>query len=216
MTNLVFLGAPGAGKGTQSEYIIRDFGVVQISTGDMLRAAVKAGTPLGKTAEQFMNEGKLVSDDIIISLIAERLQQDDCKNGFILDGFPRTIVQAIALDDMLKDTLKTELTHIVSLEVPDSFIVERVTGRRTSPITGKIYHVKYNPPAVEGMCEDGTTPLVQRDDDKEETVMNRLHVFHEQSNAVKEYYKDSGKLYIVDGTQSPDDVYVAIKDCLNK
>ncbi len=216
MKNLVFLGAPGAGKGTQSEYIVKEYGIVQISTGDMLRAAVKAGTPLGKTAETFMKEGKLVTDDIIIGMMAERLKEDDCKNGFILDGFPRTHVQAKALDVMLKESLGTELTHIVSLEVPDSFIVERITGRRTSPITGKIYHIKYNPPAVEGMSEDGVTPLQQRDDDKEETVLNRLSVFHEQADMLKEYYKDSGKLHIIDGTEAPDVVYSNIKGCLDK
>ncbi len=215
MKNIVFLGAPGAGKGTQSEYIVRDYNVVQISTGDMLRAAVKAGTPLGRTAETYMKEGKLVTDDIIIGLMMERLQEDDCKNGFILDGFPRTEMQAKALDAMLTESLKTQLTHIISLEVPDSSIVERITGRRVSPITGKIYHVKYNPPAVEGMSEDGTTPLLQRDDDKEETVLNRLKVFHEQTDMLKEYYKGE-KLHIIDGTKSPDEVYATIQDCLNK
>lgn len=209
--NLVFLGAPGAGKGTQSEYIVRDFHLVPISTGDMLRVAVKAQTPLGKVADAFMKEGKLVTDDIIIGLMEERLRQSDCSSGFILDGFPRTIAQARALDIMLTESIHTELTHIISLEVPDSYIIERITGRRTSPITGKIFHIKHNPPAVAGMSEDCKTPLVQRDDDKEETVIKRLTVFHEQAEALKNYYKQTGKLFLVDGMKSPDKVYETIK-----
>lgn len=212
MKNIVFLGPPGAGKGTQSAFIIKDFGVVQISTGDMLRSAVKAGTQLGKVAAEFMKEGKLVTDDIIIGLMNERLS--DCKNGFILDGFPRTIAQAAALDAMLSGSLKTELTHIISLEVPDEYIVDRISGRRVSPISGKIYHVKYDPPAIEGMSEDGKTPLLQREDDKEETVLKRLAVFHEQADALKSYYKPSGKLYVVDGTKSPEAVYGEIQGIL--
>lgn len=215
MKRIVFLGAPGAGKGTQSEYIIKKYGLVQISTGDMLRAAVKEGTELGKIAAEFMKNGKLVTDEIIIGLMRERLAQADCKNGFILDGFPRTIAQAKNLDIMLKEDMKTELTHIISLEVPDEFIIERITGRRTSPITGKIYHIKFNPPAVEGMAEDGKTPLVQREDDKEETVKKRLEVFHEQADALKSYYKSSGRLFIVDGTKSPDEVFKDIEGILN-
>ena len=214
MKNIVFLGAPGAGKGTQSEFIIKKYGIVQISTGDMLRAAVKAGSPLGKVAKEFMDNGKLVTDEIIIGLMRERLAQSDCKNGFILDGFPRTLAQAKSLDIMLQEDMKTEITHIISLEVPDEYIVERITGRRTSPITGKIYHVKYNPPAVEGMAEDGKTPLVQRDDDKEETVKKRLEVFHEQADALKSYYKNTGKLFIVDGTKTPETVFAEIEEIL--
>ena len=214
MKNIVFLGAPGAGKGTQSEFIIKKYGIVQISTGDMLRAAVKAGSPLGKVAKEFMDNGKLVTDEIIISLMRERLAQPDCKNGFILDGFPRTLAQAKSLDIMLQEDMKTEITHIISLEVPDEYIVERITGRRTSPITGKIYHIKYNPPAVEGMAEDGKTPLVQRDDDKEETVKKRLEVFHEQADSLKSYYKNTGKLFIVDGTKKPETVFAEIEEIL--
>ena len=214
MKNIVFLGAPGAGKGTQSEFIIKKYGIVQISTGDMLRAAVKAGSPLGKVAKEFMDNGKLVTDEIIIGLMRERLAQPDCKNGFILDGFPRTLAQAKSLDVMLQEDMKTEITHIISLEVPDEYIVERITGRRTSPITGKIYHVKYNPPAVEGMAEDGKTPLIQRDDDKEETVKKRLEVFHEQADALKSYYKNTGKLFIVDGTKTPETVFAKIEELL--
>ena len=213
MKNIIFLGAPGAGKGTQSERLIKEYGLVQISTGDMLRAAVKAGTPLGKVADEFMKSGKLVTDDIIIGLMKERLSQPDCKNGFILDGFPRTLAQAKSLDVMLKEDMK-EITHIISLEVPDEFIVERITGRRTSPITNKIYHIKFNPPEIEGMAEDGKTPLVQREDDKEETVKKRLEVFHEQAESIKSYYKDSGKLFLIDGTKTPDLVFKEIEGLL--
>lgn len=212
--NIVFLGAPGAGKGTQSEFIVNDYGVVQISTGDMLRAAVKAGTPLGNMAADFMREGKLVTDDIIIGLMEERLRKPDCVNGFILDGFPRTIAQARALDIMLEESVHTELTHIISLEVPDEYIIERITGRRTSPITQKIYHIKYNPPEIEGMSEDGKTPLIIREDDKEETVKKRLAVFHEQADALKTYYKQTGKLFVIDGMRSPEAVYGQIKELL--
>lgn len=214
MKNIVFLGAPGAGKGTQSEFIIKKYGIVQISTGDMLRAAVKSGAPLGKIADEFMKAGKLVTDEIIIGLMKDRLAESDCKNGFILDGFPRTLAQARNLDIMLKEDLKTEVTHIISLEVPDEYIVERITGRRTSPITGKIYHVKYNPPAVEGMAEDGKTPLIQRDDDKEEIVKKRLEVFHSQVDSLKTYYKSTGKLFIVDGVKAPEAVFKEIEEIL--
>lgn len=214
--NIVFLGAPGAGKGTQSEHIIEDYRIIQISTGDILRAAVKAQTPLGKVADSFMREGKLVTDDIIIGLMEERLSNADCFNGFILDGFPRTIAQARALDIMLQESLKTELTHIISLEVPDKDIIERISGRRTSPLTNKIYHVKYNPPAVEGMSEDGKTPLLQREDDKEETVKKRLAVFHEQAEALKNYYKPTKRLFIIDGTKPSKEVYENIKGILSE
>lgn len=214
--NIVFLGAPGAGKGTQSENIIKDCHIIQISTGDILRAAVKAQTPLGKVADTFMQEGKLVTDDIIIGLMEERLSNADCSNGFILDGFPRTIAQARALDIMLKESLKTELTHIISLEVPDKDIIERASGRRTSPLTNKIYHIKYNPPAVPGMSEDGKTPLIQRADDREETVKKRLSIFHEQAEALKNYYKPTGRLFVIDGSKQPKEVYEHIKGILSE
>lgn len=214
MRNIIFLGAPGAGKGTQSEYIINKFELVQISTGDMLRAAVKAGSPLGKVAEDYMKKGQLVTDDIIVALMKDRLVAPDCKNGFILDGFPRTLAQARALDVMLREDLKTDITHIISLEVPDEYIVERITGRRTSPLTGKIYHIKYNPPIVEGMAEDGKTPLLQREDDKEETVLKRLDVFHSQAEPLKNYYKPTGKLHLIDGTRTPAEISKEIESIL--
>jgi len=214
MVNLVFLGPPGAGKGTQSSYIINDYKVVQISTGDILRSAVKEGTELGKMAKKYMDEGKLVPDDVIIGIVRERLKQDDCKNGFILDGFPRTIPQAVSLDAMLKDDLNISLTHIISLEVDDNLIMERLTGRRTCKGCGKVYHIKYNPPKKEGVCDDCGGELYQRDDDKEETIAKRLKVYHEQTSALKDYYKNSGKLYVVDGVGEVDDIYRKIKEIL--
>jgi adenylate kinase len=215
MINLIFLGPPGAGKGTQSEKITEKFGIVQISTGDILRSAVKNGTELGILAKKYMDEGKLVTDDIIIGIVKDRLQEDDCQNGFILDGFPRTIPQAEALDKMLKDDLKKEITHVISLEVPDEFIVERLTGRRSCPECGRAYHIKYNPPAKEGICECGAK-LIQRDDDKEDTIKKRLAVYHEQTAALKDYYKDTGYLYILDGNGSPDEVFDKIVNILTK
>ncbi|MCX8084354.1 MAG: adenylate kinase [Calditerrivibrio sp.] len=214
MVNLVFLGPPGAGKGTQSANIIRNFGVVQISTGDILRAAVKEGTDLGKMAKKYMDEGKLVPDDIIIGIVKDRLKQDDCKNGFILDGFPRTIPQAVSLDAMLKGDLNISLTHIISLEVDDALIMERLTGRRTCRSCGKVFHIKYNPPKVDNVCDDCGGALYQRDDDKEETISKRLKVYHEQTSALKDYYKNSGKLHVVNGEGDVDEIYARIKEIL--
>lgn len=214
MVNLVFLGPPGAGKGTQSAFIINDYKVVQISTGDILRAAVKEGTELGKLAKKYMDEGKLVPDDVIIGIVRDRLKKDDCANGFILDGFPRTIPQAVSLDAMLKDDLNTEITHIISLEVDDQLILERLTGRRTCKSCGKVYHIKYNPPKVENICDACGGELYQRDDDKAETIQKRLNVYHEQTSALKDYYRNSGKLYIVNGVGDVNEIYQQIKGIL--
>jgi len=213
---LLFLGAPGSGKGTQSEKIVRDYGIIQLSTGDMLRNAVKSGTELGKVAKSFMDEGKLVTDDLIIRMMKESLKGDDCKNGFILDGFPRTIIQAESLDEMLKSDLNSGLTDIVSLEIPDELITERLSGRRVSPLTGKIYHIKFNPPAVNGMAEDGKTPLIHRDDDKPETIKERLKVYHVQSELVKNYYKNTGNLKLIDANRDPENIYKDIQLFLNR
>ncbi|MBZ4672538.1 adenylate kinase [Deferribacterales bacterium Es71-Z0220] len=215
MINMIFLGPPGAGKGTQSANIIRDFNIVQISTGDILRAAVKEGTEFGLMAKKYMDEGKLVPDDVIIGIVKDRLQADDCKNGFILDGFPRTIPQAIALDSMLKDSLNTEITHIISLEVPDEDILERLTGRRTCENCKKGFHIKFAPSAKGDVCDECGGKLIQRDDDKEETIKKRLNVYHEQTSMLKDYYKNSGKLSIIDGTGEPDEIYTKIKGILS-
>lgn len=188
---LILIGPPGAGKGTQAAYIKEHFGIPQISTGDMLRAAVKAGTELGKAAKVIMDQGGLVSDDIIIGLVKERLQADDCKKGFLFDGFPRTIPQAQALLDA-----GVPVDFVLEIAVPDSEIVERMSGRRVHPASGRTYHVKYNPPKVDGKDDVTGEDLVQRDDDKEEVVMKRLAVYHSQTEALVKFYSDlaaSGK-----------------------
>ncbi|WP_022850598.1 adenylate kinase [Limisalsivibrio acetivorans] len=214
MINMVFLGPPGAGKGTQSAYIIEDYGLVQISTGDILRAAVKAGTELGKEAKVYMDGGQLVPDELIVGMMKERLKQDDCKNGVIFDGFPRTIAQAEALDKMLNEDLKTEVTHIISLDVADELLVERAVGRRSCPECGKVYHIKYNPPKTGGVCDADGATLIHRDDDQEDTIKNRLKVYHETTSLLKGYYNESGKFHEIDGEGDPKDVYKKIKGIL--
>lgn len=180
---VILLGAPGAGKGTQARFITEKFGIPQISTGDMLRAAVKAGTPLGLEAKKVMDAGGLVSDDIIIGLVKDRLQQDDCKSGYMFDGFPRTIPQA----DAMKDA-GVPIDFVLEIDVPDAEIIERMSGRRAHLASGRTYHVKYNPPKVEGKDDVTGEDLVQRDDDKEETVKKRLDVYHSQTKPLVEYY----------------------------
>ncbi|MBY0572558.1 MAG: adenylate kinase [Undibacterium sp.] len=185
---LILLGAPGAGKGTQANYIKEKFGIPQISTGDMLRAAVKAGTELGIAAKKVMDAGGLVSDDIIIGLVKERLKQDDCANGYLFDGFPRTTPQA----DAMKDA-GVVIDYVLEIDVPDSAIVERMSGRRVHSASGRSYHVKFNPPKVEGKDDETGEDLVQRDDDKEETVKKRLSVYHEQTEVLLSYYGEWAK-----------------------
>ena len=180
---LILLGPPGAGKGTQANFIKEKFGIPQISTGDMLRAAVKAGTPLGLEAKKVMDAGGLVSDDIIIGLVKDRLQQDDCKAGYMFDGFPRTLPQA----DAMKDA-GVAIDFVLEIDVPDAEIVERMSGRRAHLASGRTYHVKYNPPKVEGKDDVTGEDLVQRDDVKEETVKKRLDVYHSQTKPLVEYY----------------------------
>jgi adenylate kinase len=180
---LILLGAPGAGKGTQAQFICEKFGIPQISTGDMLRAAVKAGTPLGVAAKKVMDAGGLVSDDIIIGLVKDRLQQDDCKSGYLFDGFPRTIPQAEAMK-----VAGVALDYVLEIDVADSAIIERMSGRRVHPASGRTYHVKFNPPKVTGQDDATGEALVQRDDDKEETVKKRLDVYHAQTKPLVDYY----------------------------
>ncbi len=180
---LILLGAPGAGKGTQANFIKEKFNIPQISTGDMLRAAVKAGTPLGIEAKKVMDAGKLVSDDIIIGLVKDRLKQPDCANGYLFDGFPRTIPQA----DALKEA-GVAIDFVLEIDVPDSEIVERMSGRRVHPGSGRIYHVKFNPPKVPGKDDLTGEDLILRDDDHEETVKKRLAVYHEQTEVLIDYY----------------------------
>jgi adenylate kinase len=182
---LILLGPPGAGKGTQAKFISETFGIPQISTGDMLRAAVKAGTPLGLAAKAVMDSGALVSDDIIIGLVKERLAQPDCAKGYMFDGFPRTLPQA----DALKAS-GVKLDVVLEIEVPDSEIIERMSGRRVHPASGRTYHVKFNPPRVEGKDDETGEDLVQREDDKEEVVKKRLDVYHSQTKPLVAYYSD--------------------------
>lgn len=181
---LILLGAPGAGKGTQAALITAHYNIPQISTGDMLRAAVKAGTPLGLAAKKIMDAGELVSDDIIIGLVKERLQQPDCKNGFLFDGFPRTIPQAEALKEA-----GIPIDYVLEIAVPDEAILERMNGRRVHLPSGRSYHIKFNPPKVEGKDDVTGEDLIQRDDDKEETVKKRLQVYHNQTEALVDFYQ---------------------------
>ncbi|MBM6983951.1 MAG: adenylate kinase [Mesosutterella multiformis] len=185
---LILIGPPGAGKGTQAAFIKERFAIPQISTGDMLRAAVKAGTPLGLKAKSVMESGALVSDDIILGLMEERLAQPDCKNGFLLDGFPRTIPQAGAL----KKT-GIPIDFVLEISVPDDEIVRRISGRRVDPVSGRTYHIVYNPPKVEGKDDVTGDPLIQRDDDKEDVVRHRLEVYHNQTEALVKFYGDLAK-----------------------
>jgi len=180
---LILLGGPGAGKGTQAGFITQRYGIPQISTGDMLRGAVKAGTPLGLAARQVMDRGELVSDDIIIGLVKERIKAPDCANGFLFDGFPRTIPQAEAMRNS-----GVQIEHAVEIAVPDGVIIERMSGRRTHQPSGRTYHVKYNPPKVAGKDDVTGEALIQREDDKEETVRKRLEVYHKQTEPLVAYY----------------------------
>ena len=204
---VLLLGAPGAGKGTQAQFIKEAFNIPQISTGDMLRAAVKAGTSLGIEAKKIMDAGGLVRDDIIIGLVKERIQEADCANGFLFDGFPRTLAQAEAMKEA-----GVVLDFVVEIDVPDEAIVERMSGRRVHVASGRTYHVVYNPPKVEGKDDETGEDLIQRDDDQAETVQKRLNVYHEQTEVLVEYYgKQSVETglpgYIkVDGTQDVNEV----------
>ena len=182
---LILLGAPGAGKGTQATFICQKYGIPQISTGDMLRAAVKAGTELGLQAKSIMDSGGLVSDSLIINLVKERLQQPDCAKGFLFDGFPRTIPQADAMK-----AAGVPLDYVVEIDVPFDAIIERMSGRRSHPASGRTYHVKFNPPKVKNKDDVTGEPLIQREDDKEETVKNRLNVYSAQTRPLVNYYSD--------------------------
>lgn len=184
MMRIILLGPPGAGKGTQAQLISKEFGIPQVSTGDMLRAAIKAGTELGKQAKSVMDKGQLVSDELIINLVKERIAQPDCANGCIFDGFPRTIAQAEALS-----AANVNIDFVVEISVPDDEIVKRLSGRRSHPASGRVYHVVYNPPKVEGLDDETGEPLIQRDDDKEETIKDRLKVYHNQTAALVAHYQ---------------------------
>ncbi len=212
---IILLGPPGAGKGTQANVITKEFGIPQISTGDMLRAAVAAGTELGKQAKQIMDEGGLVSDDIILGLVKERITEDDCKNGYLFDGFPRTIAQA---EGMLAASIEVEF--VVEIRVDDEAIIRRMSGRRVHLDSGRTYHLEFNPPKEDGVDDVTGEPLIQRDDDQEETVRKRLNVYHDQTSPLIEFYtsmsnkQDTNLNYIaVDGMQ---DVETVSSDILSK
>lgn len=207
---LILLGAPGAGKGTVAKLLTEMDGSVQISTGDILRAAVAAGSELGKQAEDAMKAGDLVSDDLIMGIMGDRLKEDDCQNGYLLDGFPRTIPQAEALKTLL-DNMNEKLDFVVNIDVPRDVILDRLTTRRTCSDCGAIYNVKSNPPKQEGKCDDCGGPVVQRDDETEEAIGNRLDVYNEKTAPLANFYENEGMLLTVSATSS-DTVINAIKE----
>jgi adenylate kinase len=199
---IILLGAPGAGKGTQAQFLMKKFGIPQISTGDMLRGAIQVGTEMGLAAKKVMDAGKLVSDDIIIGLVKERIAQEDCANGFLLDGFPRTIPQA----DAMKDA-GVKVDHCIEFDVPDDVIVNRMSGRRVHPGSGRVYHTTYNPPKIDGKDDDTGDDLIVRDDDKEATVRDRLAIYHDQTKPLVNYYQTAANdglchYHKLDGTKA--------------
>ena len=206
---IIMLGAPGAGKGTQAKKIADKYQIPHISTGDIFRANIKEGTELGKKAKSYMDQGQLVPDELTLELIMDRFQNPDCKNGYVLDGFPRTIPQAVALTEALAKKGET-IDYAINVEVPDENIINRMGGRRACLACGSTYHIVYAPTRVEGICDRCGEKLVLRDDDKPETVKNRLNVYHNQTQPLIEYYTRQGKLAEVDGTQSMEDVFNAI------
>ena len=210
---IVLLGAPGAGKGTQAKKLIEKYGMPQISTGDLLRAAVSAGSPLGKEAKSYMDKGELVPDRVVLGMVEERLKQDDCKKGYILDGFPRNTAQAEALDKMLA-SLNMQLTAALSVDVPFEDLMKRLTGRRTCKACGQMYNMYFKPPAKEGVCDKCSGELFQRDDDKEATIKKRLEVYNAQTAPLIDYYGKKGIVKTVSGTGSIDDIFKKVTEAL--
>ena len=210
---LIMLGAPGAGKGTQAKKIAEKYSIPHISTGDIFRANIKNGTELGKKAKTFMDQGLLVPDELVVDLVVDRVNQDDCKNGYVLDGFPRTIPQAEALTKALA-AMDQKMDYAIDVNVPDENIVNRMSGRRACVGCGATYHLKYAPTKTEGICDVCGKELILRDDDKPETVQKRLNVYHEQTQPLIDYYTAAGILRTVDGTVDINDVFQAIVDIL--
>ncbi len=211
--NLILLGPPGAGKGTQAERLVEDFGLPYYATGDILRAAVKDGTELGKKAKEYMDRGDLVPDEVIRDVIVERIDSPEALDGFLLDGFPRTLPQAEALQEAL-EPLGRRPTAVLYIEADDDEVVRRLSGRRVNPKTGRVYHVEFDPPKNEGFDDIDGTKLVQRDDDREETIKHRLEVFHDQTEPLVDYYERQGLLRRFDGSRSPDEVHQHIRATL--
>jgi adenylate kinase len=210
---VIFMGLPGAGKGTQAERIVSEFGIPHISTGDMFRAAMAEATELGLKAKSFMDQGLLVPDEVTIGIVRERFQKPDCEKGFLLDGFPRTLAQAEALDNMLAD-LGRKIDVVINLQVPREKLLARLTGRRICKSCGATYHVEFNPPATEGKCDKCGGELYQRSDDTEEVVATRLDVNIKQSEPILKYYEEKGLLQTIDGEQPIDQVYEKIASIL--
>ena len=210
---IIMLGAPGAGKGTQAKMIAEKYAIPHISTGDIFRANIKNGTELGKEAKKYMDQGKLVPDELTVKILLDRVAQPDCANGYVLDGFPRTIPQAEVLDKALRD-LGDKIDYAINVDVPDENIVNRMGGRRACVGCGATYHIKYNAPKVENTCDTCGSDLIIRDDDKPETVQNRLSVYHEQTQPLIDFYEKQGVLKTVDGTVDMKDVFAAIVDIL--
>ncbi|MFD2680978.1 adenylate kinase [Bacillus seohaeanensis] len=211
--NIVLMGLPGAGKGTQAEKIIEKYGIPHISTGDMFRAAIKEGTELGLKAKSFMDNGDLVPDEVTIGIVRERLSKEDCLKGFLLDGFPRTVAQAEALENILSD-LGKKMNYVINIEVDKDILMERLTGRRICKECGATYHLIFNPPKEEGVCDRCGGELYQRADDNEETVQNRLDVNIQQTKPLLDYYEDKGYLKNIDGQQDIVKVFAGIDELL--
>ena len=212
--NIILLGPPGGGKGTQAKLLTEKHKIPQISTGDILRAAVKQGTSLGKMAKEYMEAGKLVPDEVVIGIIKERLKEADCENGFILDGFPRTVVQAEALSETL-GTMQKKIDHVISITVDEEELIKRLTGRRTCRSCGAMFHVIFNPSKKEGICDFCSGELYQRDDDKAETIRNRLNVYNQQTAPLIDYYQKNGLLRTVRGVGKIEDIFNKIEEVLN-
>lgn len=210
---IVMLGAPGAGKGTQAAMVAEKYGIPHISTGDIFRANIQHSTALGMEAKKYMDQGLLVPDELTVKILLDRVAQEDCKNGYVLDGFPRNIPQAKVLDRALEEQ-KERIDYAIDVDVPDENIVKRMSGRRACLKCGATYHVEHVPPKQEGVCDHCGEALVLRDDDRPETVMNRLKVYHEQTQPLIQYYTQEGVLRVVDGTMEMQDVFKAITDIL--
>ncbi|QGH32738.1 adenylate kinase [Gracilibacillus salitolerans] len=211
--NLILMGLPGAGKGTQAERIVEKYDIPHISTGDMFRLAIKEGTELGQKAKSYMDEGALVPDEVTIGIVKERLSKDDCHKGFLLDGFPRTLAQAEALDDLLSN-MNRSIDYVLHVDVDKDELIERLTGRRICPECGTAYHVRFNPPKVEGLCDKDGATLIQREDDQPGTVKNRLEVNLEQTQPMLDFYSNKGDLVTINGSQEIDTVFSNIDEKL--